>query len=170
MLHIRIQKIPTEKHTDSIENFCEKIRTGKDAQVTEDFMIIARIESLIAGKSVDDALERAAAYVEAGADGIMIHSKEKSGEDIHEFCRRFKAVRPDIPLVAVPTTYDAVTEDELASWGINIVIYANHLLRAAYPAMVACATSILEHGRCKEASEQYCMSVKEILELLPNKE
>ena len=155
---------------DSIENFCEKIRTGKDAQVTEDFMIIARIESLIAGKSVDDALERAAAYVEAGADGIMIHSKERSGEDIHEFCRRFKAVRPDIPLVAVPTTYDAVTEDELASWGINIVIYANHLLRAAYPAMVACATSILEHGRCKEASEQYCMSVKEILELLPNKE
>ena len=133
-------------------------------------MIIARIESLIAGKSVDDALERAAAYVEAGADGIMIHSKERSGEDIHEFCRRFKAVRPDIPLVAVPTTYDAVTEDELASWGINIVIYANHLLRAAYPAMVACATSILEHGRCKEASEQYCMSVKEILELLPNKE
>ncbi|MBQ9711926.1 MAG: phosphoenolpyruvate mutase, partial [Bacteroidales bacterium] len=154
---------------DSIENFCEKIRAGKKAQITDAFMIIARVESLIAGKGVDDALERALAYCEAGADGIMIHSKDTSGEDIKEFCLRFREKKPDVPIVAVPTTYNHVTEDELASWGVNIVIYANHLLRAAYPAMVGCATSILENGRCKEASEKYCMSIKDILSLIPQK-
>lgn len=154
---------------DSIENFCEKIRAGKKAQITDAFMIIARVESLIAGKGVDDALERAFAYCEAGADGIMIHSKETSGEDIKEFCLRFREKKPDVPIVAVPTTYSHITEDELASWGVNIVIYANHLLRAAYPAMVGCATSILENGRCKEASEKYCMSIKDILSLIPQK-
>ena len=154
---------------DSIDNFCEKIRAGKKAQITDAFMIIARVESLIAGKGVDDALERAFAYCEAGADGIMIHSKETSGEDIKEFCLRFREKKPDVPIVAVPTTYSHITEDELASWGVNIVIYANHLLRAAYPAMVGCATSILENGRCKEASEKYCMSIKDILSLIPQK-
>ena len=154
---------------DSIENFCEKIRAGKKAQITDAFMIIARVESLIAGKGVDDALERAFAYCEAGADGIMIHSKDTSGEDIKEFCLRFREKKPDVPIVAVPTTYSHITEDELASWGVNIVIYANHLLRAAYPAMVGCATSILENGRCKEASEKYCMSIKDILSLIPQK-
>lgn len=152
---------------DTIEGFCDKIRIGKAAQVTRDFMIIARIESLIAGKPVEDALERAFAYVAAGADGVMIHSRNKDGEDIHEFCKRFREQDSHTPIVVVPTTFNHITEDEFAEWGVNIVIYANHMLRSAYPAMVHCAESILEHGRCKEASEEYCMPIKEILTLIP---
>jgi phosphoenolpyruvate phosphomutase len=151
---------------DSIEGFCAKIRVGKQAQITPDFMIIARCESLIAGKSIEDALERCLAYVQAGADGIMIHSKNKSGDDIKEFCLRFREKEPNIPLVVVPTTYNHVTEDELAEWGVNVVIYANHLLRAAYPAMVRCAESILINGRSWEAND-LCMPIKQILELIP---
>lgn len=151
---------------DSIEGFCAKIRVGKQAQITPDFMIIARCESLIAGKSIEDALERCLAYVQAGADGIMIHSKNKSGDDIKEFCLRFREKEPNIPLVVVPTTYNHVTEDELAEWGVNVVIYANHLLRAAYPAMVRCAKSILINGRSWEAND-LCMPIKQILELIP---
>lgn len=152
---------------ESIENFCDKIRVGKQAQIADDFMIIARIESLIAGKSVDDALQRAEAYVKAGADGIMIHSKNKDGMDIKEFCERFRKMDQSTPIVVVPTTYSQITEDELTEWGVNVVIYANHMLRSAYPAMVKCAESILEHRRCKEASEEYCMPIKEILNLIP---
>ena len=152
---------------DTIEGFCSKIQAGKDAQVTRDFMIIARIESLIAGKPVEDALERAFAYVAAGADGIMIHSKNKDGMDIKEFCQCFREKDNHTPIVAVPTTYAQFTEEELASWGINIVIYANHMLRSAYPAMVKCAERILETTRCLEASEEYCMPIKQILNLIP---
>lgn len=152
---------------DTIEGFSEKIRAGKNAQITDDFMIIARIESLIAGKSVEDALTRASAYVKAGADGIMIHSKNKDGQDIREFCLRFRQQDTKTPIVVVPTTYSQITENELAEWGVNVVIYANHLLRSAYPAMVKCAESILQHGRCQEASQEYCMPIKEILELIP---
>ena len=152
---------------DTIEGFCSKIKAGKEAQVTRDFMIIARIESLIAGKPVEDALERAFAYVAAGADGIMIHSKNKDGMDIKKFCQRFREKDNHTPIVAVPTTYAQFTEEELASWGINIVIYANHMLRSAYPAMVKCAERILETTRCLEASEEYCMPIKQILNLIP---
>lgn len=152
---------------DTIDGFCSKIKAGKEAQVTRDFMIIARIESLIAGKPVEDALERAFAYVAAGADGIMIHSKNKDGMDIKEFCQRFREKDNHTPIVAVPTTYAQFTEEELASWGINIVIYANHMLRSAYPAMVKCAERILETTRCLEASEEYCMPIKQILNLIP---
>ena len=152
---------------DSIEGFCAKIKAGKEAQVTRDFMIISRCESLIAGKPVDDALERCHAYVAAGADGIMIHSKNKDGMDIKEFCQRFREVDDHTPIVAVPTTYGQFTEAELAEWGINIVIYANHMLRSAYPAMVKCAERILETTRCQEASDEYCMPIKQILNLIP---
>lgn len=152
---------------DTIEGFCSKIKAGKEAQVTRDFMIIARIESLIAGKPVGDALERAFAYVTAGADGIMIHSKNKDGMDIKEFCQRFREKDNHTPIVAVPTTYAQFTEAELAEWGINIVIYANHMLRSAYPAMVKCAERILETTRCLEASDEYCMPIKDILNLIP---
>ena len=152
---------------DTIEGFCAKIKAGKEAQVTRDFMIISRCESLIAGKPVDDALERCHAYVASGADGIMIHSKNKDGMDIKEFCQRFREVDNHTPIVAVPTTYAQFTEEELASWGINIVIYANHMLRSAYPAMVKCAERILETTRCLEASEEYCMPIKQILNLIP---
>lgn len=148
------------------EEFCEKIAAGKRAQVTKDFMIIARIEEIIAGYSVEDALKKAFAAVKSGADGIMIHSKEKSGEDIKEFCGKFREVYKNIPLVLVPTTYNQFTEKELASWGANIVIYANHMLRASYPAMKKCAETILQAERSLEAND-LCMPIKEILELIP---
>jgi phosphoenolpyruvate phosphomutase len=151
---------------DSIEDFCAKIKAGKSAQVTNDFMIIARIESLICGKDVADALERACAYVTAGADGIMIHSKNKTGEDIKTFCMEFREKNTDTPIVVVPTTYHHITEEELQQWGANIVIYANHMLRASYPAMLKVATTILEHQRASEA-DKMCMPIKEILELIP---
>ena len=152
---------------DTIEGFCHKIKEGKNAQITNDFMIISRCESLIAGKPVDDALERCHAYVAAGADGVMIHSKNKDGMDIKEFCQRFREKDDHTPIVAVPTTYNQFTEEELAEWGINVVIYANHMLRSAYPAMVKCAESILTNSRSLEASDQYCMPIKQILNLIP---
>lgn len=152
---------------DTIEGFCNKIKAGKEAQITRDFMVISRIESLIAGKPVEDALERAFAYVAAGADGVMIHSKNKDGLDIKEFCKRFREKDLHTPIVAVPTTYNQFTEEELAEWGINVVIYANHMLRSAYPAMVKCAESILTNSRSLEASDQYCMPIKQILNLIP---
>ena len=151
---------------DTIEGFCEKIKAGKRAQITNDFMIFARIESFIAGKGLDDAITRAFAYIKAGADGIMIHSKDKSGEDIKAFCQLLRISNSDIPIVVVPTTFNHITEDELASWGVNIVIYANHMLRSAYPAMLKTAKSILINSRSFEADE-YCMPIREILELIP---
>lgn len=155
-----------EQNLATIPEFCEKISSGKKAQVTKDFMIIARLESLIAGLPVSDALERAFAYVKAGADGVMIHSKEKSGDDIKEFCAAFRKEFANIPIVLVPTTYNQFTETELHAWGANIVIYANHMLRASYPAMVKVATTILENERSKEA-DTLCMPIKQILELIP---
>jgi phosphoenolpyruvate phosphomutase / 2-hydroxyethylphosphonate cytidylyltransferase len=155
-----------EQTQDSIEGFGLKLRCGKEAQVGDDFMIIARLESMILGKGVDDALERAAAYIEAGADGVMVHSREREPDEVLEFCRRYALFAERRPLVAVPTSYNTVTEAQLADAGVDVVIYANHLLRAAYPAMVETARSILEHGRSAEADERL-MSIKEILELVP---
>ncbi|MCW4454304.1 phosphoenolpyruvate mutase [Flavobacterium sp. MXW15] len=151
---------------DSIENFSLKIKEGKRAQATDDFMIIARIESLILGKGVDDAIERAKAYLNAGADGIMIHSREKSPDEVIEFCRRYREIENRKTLVAVPTSYNSITEQELADIGVNIVIYANHLLRAAYPAMVRTAESILKHQRSAEADAEL-LPIKQVLELIP---
>jgi phosphoenolpyruvate phosphomutase len=150
----------------SIPDFCEKISAGKKAQVTRDFMIIARLESLIAGLSVDDALERGRAYVKAGADGVMIHSKEKSGDDIKLFCKKFRGEFSDTPIILVPTTYNQFTEKEFKNWGANIIIYANHMLRSSYPAMLGAARLILENARSLEA-DKLCMPIKEILELIP---
>ncbi len=150
----------------SIPEFCEKIQAGKRAQVTKEFMIIARLESLIAGLPVSDALERAYAYVAAGADGVMIHSKEKSGLDIKEFCETFHKDYKHVPIILVPTTYNQYTEKELGSWGARIIIYANHLLRSSYPAMDKTAELILEHGRSLEV-EPLCMPIKEIISLIP---
>jgi phosphoenolpyruvate phosphomutase len=158
-------EVPQEQ--DSIENFCEKIQAGKQSQITNGFMIIARVESLILGKSVTDALTRAIAYVNAGADGIMIHSKEKDGKEILEFLKKFRDGDTTTPVVVVPTSYNFYTAEELSDAGANIVIYANHMLRSAYPAMVNTAKSILKHGCSKHADETYCMSIKNILELIP---
>jgi phosphoenolpyruvate phosphomutase / 2-hydroxyethylphosphonate cytidylyltransferase len=151
---------------DSIPSFQHKIRTGKHAQATDDFMIIARLESMILGRGVDDALDRARAYIEAGADGIMVHSRQRDPSEVIEFCRRYAEFPERRPLIAVPSSYNSVTEEELADLGVNVVIYANHLLRSAYPAMVATARSILEHHRSLEADDQM-MPIKEILELIP---
>jgi phosphoenolpyruvate phosphomutase len=151
---------------DTIENFCHKISEGKKAQVTKSFMIIARIESLILNQGIDDAITRADAYIKAGADGVMIHSKEKNGDEIMEFCRRFKMLEKRVPLVAVPSSYNHIYEMQLIDAGVNVVIYANHLLRSAYPAMVDVAKSILTHERSLEADDK-CMSIKEILNLIP---
>ena len=151
---------------DSIENFCHKIREGKKAQATDDFMIIARIESLILGQGIDDAFERAKAYLEAGADGIMIHSREKTPDEIFEFCERYNQLENRKTLVAVPSSYNQVTEEELQNYGVNVVIYANQLLRSAYPAMMETAESILEHHRSAECDARM-LSIKDILELIP---
>ena len=151
----------------SIEDQCHKIRMGKQAQITDDFMIIARCESLIAGKGEDDAIARCKAYCEAGADGIMIHSKSKTPDEIVSFVKRFRSeVSADKPIVVVPSTYALVTEDQLAKIGVNVVIYANQLLRAAYPAMKACAERILSCQRAQEASTELCMPIKEIISLI----
>jgi len=151
---------------DSIENFCHKIKVGKIAQISKEFMIIARIESLILEAGMDDALKRAFAYIEAGADGIMIHSRKKEPDEIFEFVKRFRVKDKVTPIVVVPTSFNSVTTDEFAKVGINVVIYANHMLRSAYPGMMKVAKSILKHKRSLEA-EPDCMPIKEILELIP---
>jgi phosphoenolpyruvate phosphomutase len=155
-----------KQEQDSIEDFCFKISAGKKSQITKDFMIIARIESLICGKSIEDALTRAYSYINAGADGIMIHSKEKSGEDIKDFCKKFRNTDPSTPIVVVPSTYNHIDEETLNEWGATVVIYANHMLRAAYPAMVDVAKLILTNKRSLEA-DSLCMPIKEILNLVP---
>jgi len=151
---------------DSIENFSYKIKAGKQAQVTSSFMIIARIESLILKQGMDDAVKRAKAYIEAGADGIMIHSKESDGKEILDFCKLFDKFDRRVPLVVVPSSYNHIYESELQEAGANIVIYANQLLRSAYPAMVDVAKTILENERAAEVNDK-CMSIKEILTLIP---
>lgn len=152
---------------DNPEDFAEKIKAGKQAQVTDDFMIIARIESLILKQGMDDAIMRAKTYLDAGADGIMIHSREKTFDEIKEFATLYNQLPNRKPLVVVPSSYSQVTEKELIENNINVVIYANHLLRSAYPAMVNTAKSILENHRCKEASDEYCMKIKDIITLIP---
>jgi len=151
---------------DSIDIFCDKIQRGKQAQVTDDFSIIARIESLILEKGVEDALERAYAYTEAGADAILIHSKDKDTKQLFSFCETYNQYEKHVPLVLVPSAYSHVSEDEIQAVGGRVVIYANHLLRSAYPSMVKTAQSILQHGRALEA-DKFCMPIKEIINLIP---
>lgn len=153
---------------DDPHEFAHKIKAGKSAQVTKDFLIFARIEALIAGRGVEEAMKRAKIYIEeGGADGIVIHSKEKDGSEIKEFLRQFRKYSKDIPVVLIPTSYNQFTEEELHAWGGTIIIYANHFLRSAYPAMKNCAESILTHHRSLEASNDYCISIKEVLALIP---
>ena len=155
-----------EQQQDTIDRFSQKISRGKKAQVTDEFMIIARIESLIVKAGMEDALRRAEAYIKAGADGIMIHSKEKSPNEIFEFCQRYSCLKYKVPLVAVPSSYCQVKESELAKAGVSIVIYANHLIRSAFPAMVRTAESILINERAMEC-EQHCLPIKDVISLIP---
>lgn len=150
---------------DSIENFCAKIRAGKQALRTDEFMIIARIESLILEQGMDDAIARARAYVKAGADGIMIHSRRKEPDEIFEFCRIFRSFDTETPIIVVPTSFNTVTEAEFTKHGVNLVIYANQLTRSAFPAMQETAIEILKNHRAKEA-DSHLMSIKEIINLI----
>lgn len=151
---------------DSIENFCQKISAGKKAQKTREFMIIARIESLILERGMEDALARADAYVKAGADGIMIHSRKKDPSEIFGFITAFRAADASTPLVVVPTSFNSVKEEEWKERGVNVVIYANQLTRSAFPAMQNTARSILENHRSLEC-DGTLMSIKDILTLIP---
>lgn len=155
-----------EQTQDTIENFSAKIRAGKMAQKTKDFMIVARIESLILERGMEDALTRAFAFVEAGADGIMIHSRRKEPDEIFEFVEKFRAKDSSTPIVVVPTSFNTVTEEEFKKRGVNVVIYANQLTRSGFPAMKKTAETILQNHRAKEADDM-CMSIKEILTLIP---
>ena len=152
---------------DSIPNFCEKIKAGKKAQKTKDFMICARIESLILERGMDDALERAFAFVEAGADAVMIHSRRKDPEEIFEFLKKFRKKDSGTPIVVVPTSFHTVTEEEFKKRGANLVIYANQLTRAGFPAMQNAARLILEKHRARECDE-ICMPINEIIRLIPD--
>lgn len=151
---------------DSIENFCEKIKAGKRAQKTKEFMICARIESLILERGMDDALKRAFAFTAAGADAIMIHSRKKDPAEIFEFVEKFRKENKVTPIVVVPTSFNTVTEDEFKRRGVNVVIYANQLTRTGFPAMQDAARTILENHRAKECDDK-CMSIKEIITLIP---
>ena len=154
-----------KQEQDNIEHFCEKIRAGKRIQLSEDFMIIARVESLILEKGVNDALERAFAYVYAGADGIMIHSKSTVPDEVLGFCDRFREKDNKTPLVVVPTAFSSIKEEMLKQHGVNIVIYANQLTRSAFPAMVSTAQDILRYHRAKEV-EGRMMPIGDIISLI----
>ena len=150
---------------DTIEHFCEKIATAKKVQITDDFMVIARIESLILEQGMEDALTRARAFVKAGADGIMIHSRKKDPAEILEFCDKFRAEDERTPIVVVPSSFNTITEAELASHGVNIVIYANQLTRSAFPAMEQTAKDILKYHRAKEVDDRL-MPIRQIISLI----
>ena len=158
-----------KQEQEDISTFSKKIKIGKNSSKSKDLMLIARVESFILNKDIKDAFKRSQAYIDAGADGIMIHSKDKDPKQILEFAKKFKNRYPEMPLVAVPTSYNKIREKDLINEGFNIVIYANHLLRAAYPAMYNTAELILKNKRSHEA-EKNLLSIKEILKLIPGTE
>lgn len=152
---------------DDPEHFAMKIKAAKSTLSTADFMIIARIESLILEKGEQDALERAECYIKAGADGIMIHSRKREPDEVYHFCDKLKEKYNNIPIVVVPTTYNEVLEEELKEHGANIIIYANHLIRSAFPAMEKTAVEILKN-RSSKCVDDICMPIKDIISLIPN--
>ena len=154
------------QHQEDADAFAYKIARGKKAQIADDFMIVARIESFLVGKDVRDAIERASAYIGSGADGILIHSLEKTPCEILSFCDEYAKLSSRVPLVAMPSTFSQVTEQQLVDAGVQVVLYANHLLRSAYPAMLKTAESILLHQRAYEA-EELCTSIEQVLHLIP---
>ena len=155
-----------KQEQEDIKTFCNKIKLGNKSIANKELMIFARIESFILGKGLNDALKRANSYIDAGAKGIMIHSKLNKPTEVFKFADKFRKTNNKTPLIVVPSSFSAVRENELINHGFNIVIYANHLLRASYPAMLNTARMILKNGRAKEA-EKKLMKIKEILELIP---
>jgi phosphoenolpyruvate phosphomutase len=160
-----LSSIAPRQAQEDAQRFCAKLRAARQARATNDFLVFARVESLIVGAGVSDAVVRAGAYVAAGADGIMMHSRASTPDEVLDACRRFHLLYPETPLVAVPSTYPGVNEDELTAAGVRIVIYANQLLRSAFPAMASAARSILERGRALEA-EALCMPLDDVLRLV----
>ena len=148
------------------KDFCNIIKEGKKSQITQDFMIIARIEEMLYDKSVDDAVKKAIACVMSGADAILIESKDNKGTNIKEFCEKFRKEYPNTPIAVIPSNFKELTEKEMAEWGVKIIIYENQLLRASYPAMKKCAETILLNQRSLEVNN-LCMPIKEILTLIP---
>ena len=162
-------KDQTKANQDSIKNFCNKIKIACSARRSKDFLIVARIESFILGRNIKDALKRAENYSKAGADLILIHSKINTPKEVFLFSKKFQKSKYYKPLVAVPSTYSSVTENQLIQNGFKIVIYANHLLRAAYPAMENAALNILKNTRSLE-TEKNIISIKKILNLIPTEQ
>lgn len=154
-----------KQQLEDIDAFCDKIRAGKAAQIGEDFMVVARMESLIAGYGEEEAIMRAKKCIEAGCDAVMIHSKEKSPAEVLSFLKTYNQLEKKVPIIAVPTSYNSIYEHELNEHGVSVCIYANQLLRAAYPPMMKVANSILSNQRSKEADSDL-MSVKDILVLI----
>ena len=155
------------RKNDSIydeKDFCDIIKAGKRAQITKDFMIIARIEEMLYGKSSEEAVKRAVSCVMSGADAILIESK--TGNNIKEFCEKFKKEYPNTPIAVIPSNFKELTEKEMSEWGVKIFIYENQMLRASYPAMKKCAETILKNQRSLEVNN-LCMPIKEILTLIP---
>ena len=150
---------------DSIKNFCKKLRTAKNSKISDDLFIVARVESFILGKGLNDAVKRAIEYVKAGADAILIHSKKKNPKEIFKFAKTFNKTKYAKPLIAVPSTYSKTSEKQLIKNGFKIVIYANQLLRSAYPAMLRVAKSILKNERAYEI-EKKISPIKEIINLI----
>jgi phosphoenolpyruvate mutase len=157
----------TDNRQENIKVFANKIKSGINARSNDNFLIIARIESLILGNGQDDALNRAISYINAGASAIMIHSKDKTGKDIKQFAKAYNKLEHRIPLMVVPTSFNKLTQNELSNYGANIIVYANQLIRSAYPAMQNTALSILKNGRTLEA-EKLCMPIEEFLKIVPD--
>ena len=158
-------KIQKKSQQDTVPNFIKKIKKAVDTKISDDFLVIARIESLILGKGLDDALKRAKSYSLAGADAILIHSKEKTPDEIFKFAKIYRTKSYAKPLVCVPSTYSKTYEKDLIKNGFKLVIYANQMLRSAYPAMVKTAQSILMNKRAYE-SEKNISSIKEVINLI----
>ena len=142
------------------------IKEGKKAQITKDFIIIARIEEMLYDKSIDEALKKAISCVMSGADVILIESKDKTANNIKEFCEKFRKDYPKTPIAVITSNFKEIKEKEMSKWGVNIFIYENQMLRSSYPAMKKCAETILDNQRSLEANE-LCMPIKEILTLIP---
>lgn len=145
--------------------FAKKIAQGVAARLTKDFLLFARLESLIAGLTVDDALTRAALYLEAGASGLMIHSKDRTEDRVVEFLQRLRAQGHEQPVICVPTTYNRVLARDLFAEGANIIIYANHLLRASHHAMRRVCQDLLQHDRAVDV-ERRCTPLDELFDLV----
>ena len=151
---------------EALDQLCYKISSGKKTQITNDFMVVVQIDSLSISKKIGQLLGRSHAFVKSGADGIWLDSYDVTGGEVKEFCKRFRETDSMTPIFVSPIAYDQITEEELASWGVNVIVYANQMIRASIPAMEECVKSILTCGRCYESSKE-CISVEKLNTYIP---